>query len=1210
MEYDRKVELDTLEELKRLRQQVAQWEATFDSIPDLVALISPNLQIIRLNKTGYEIVGKKPDEVIGKKCYEVLHGLDAPIDGCLCKDVMATKTPRVAEITQSGKHCIATASPVLNENNQVSLCVHTLKDITERKKAEQTLQNSERQYRLLADNASDVIWTADMSPHFTYVSPSAKHLIGYNAEEVKQLRPEQILTPASFLVAMRALEEERSAARKTGKGFRRRRTLELELNCKDHSTVWTETKISYLRDTHEKPIEISGVTRDITLQKIGEERLADHARKLTVINRQLKVQTQKAIRAEEGLRDSERRYRTLFEGAAEGILVVDIETKQFKYANPAICQMLGYTGEELAGMAVADIHLREDLDYVLSEFEAQARGERALSQGIRCLRKDGTIIHADIVAAKVILDGRECNVGFFTDITERKKMENALAEKTHDLRERVKELGCLYGISHLVEKEGISLDEILKGTVNLIPPSWQYPEVTCARIFLGDQEFKTENFKETAWKQTSDITVEGKKAGTVEVFCLQGRRKSYEGSFLKKERRLINAVAEQVGRVIERKKAEERLRSSERRLRILIESAPDGIYLHDLKGTFVNGNRATEKLVGYKREELIGKSFLELQLLPQDQISNAAANLARNAKGEPTGPEEFTLNRKDGRQIIVEIRTYPIEMEGKPLVLSIARDVSERKRTEESVSLLSAAMKTSIDAMAVVSPVDGKLVFCNDAFRKQWKVNGAYRTLSFLDCFEATPQSGGLERVFEGTRKRGWAGELWARAMDGETFPVLAASSPVRNKDGNTLGVLGVFKDISQLKHAEKQIRQYTRELAVKNEQLRTETQKAKEADRLKSEFLASMSHEVRTPLSTIKGAAYLLNQDSLSEEQKKLCSMIRDSGEQLLRIINDILDLARIEAGQARLEEKEFYLKELVEKAVFGFELQAKGKGLELNIIYPSDLPLKIRADEGKLTQVLSNLVDNALKFTQRGRVEVKLEKLADFKIQLQVKDTGIGISEEKFSRIFEKFYQADGTSRRKYEGTGLGLTVVRELAKLMRGKIVVRSTLGKGSSFSFTFPYGSAKRRTVRAEDQVEPKTKQKVRKKLSILIAEDDDAGYYIMQSLLGDYATTRAVDGREVLEKINERDYDLVLMDIQMPQMDGFQATRKIRKKNSTLPIIALTAKAMKGDRDRCLEAGCSDYLSKPIEPEKLLAKVDQYLRERLSRKQNGPSRSNS
>lgn len=829
----RTVELKGTE--RALRESREKLQNVLASSPDAITVSDLKGNIIECNQATLDLHGfSSKDEIIGKNAFDfiapkdhkrALENMKKTIKEDFVKDVEYTF------LNKDGSEFPAelSASIIRDSAGRHTSFVAITKDITERRRAEKALQDSERRYRLLAENVTDVIWTTDINLNLTYISPSVTHLMGYSLEEVMALRLEEILAPDSFLSVMKVFEEERSAGSKQGRGPRRRPTLDLEVNCKDGSTVWTETKVTYLRDAYGKTAVISGVTRDITPRKKMEKILVEYTRKLTARNRQLRVETGRARRAEEAskraqekLRESQQRYRALFEGAAEGILVADIETKQFKYANPAICQMLGYNEEELKRMDVRNIHPKEDLDYVISEFQAQSRGEKTLSSSIPCLRKDGTTIYADINAAKVSMDGREYN--------------------------------------------------------------------------------------------------------------------------------------------------------------------------------------------------------------------------------------------------------------------------------------------------------------------------------------------------------------------------------------------LGLFKDITRRRQAEKKMEEYAEELAAKNEQLKVETEKAKEADRLKSEFLASVSHEIRTPLSTIKGATYLLNKSSLSEEQRRFCSMIRDSGEHLLRIINDILDLARIEAGQARLEEKGLPLKELVEKTVCGFELRAKRKGLELNTIYPSDLPLEIRADEGKLSQVLTNLVDNALKFTQQGKVEVKLEKLADLNIRLQVKDTGIGISEQKLSRIFEKFYQVDGTSRRKYEGTGLGLTIVRELAKLMAGKIEARSRLGKGSTFSFTFPYSAAKQRMVQAEDQAKPKTKQQLRKEINILIAEDDDSGYYIMESLLDDYTTSRAVDGREVLEKIREKDYDLVLMDIQMPEMDGLKATRKIREKDSTLPIIALTAKAMKGDRESCLEAGCSDYLSKPIEPEELIAKVSQYLPRKARQKE--------
>ncbi|GAJ15677.1 unnamed protein product, partial [marine sediment metagenome] len=249
---------------------------------------------------------------------------------------------------------------------------------------------------------------------------------------------------------------------------------------------------------------------------------------------------------------------------------------------------------------------------------------------------------------------------------------------------------------------------------------------------------------------------------------------------------------------------------------------------------------------------------------------------------------------------------------------------------------------------------------------------------------------------------------------------------------------------------------------------------------------------------------------------------------------------------GQGGLEEKDFCLKDLVEKTVLTFDLRAKAKGLRLNVIYSADLPVEIRADQRKLTEILHNLMDNALKFTEEGEVKVRLAKLSDSRIRLQVKDTGIGVSEKEVWRLFDKFYRAGGASSRKYKGTGLGLTLVKELARLMAGEIEVKSRLAEGSTFSFTFPYKPVGQRTVPRKDraELEPKVTQRSAKDINILIAEDDDSCYYVMARFLRDYTTSRAVNGKDVLEKTKNKSYDLVLMDIQMPELDGLEATREI------------------------------------------------------------------
>lgn len=402
-------------------------------------------------------------------------------------------------------------------------------------------------------------------------------------------------------------------------------------------------------------------------------------------------------------------------------------------------------------------------------------------------------------------------------------------------------------------------------------------------------------------------------------------------------------------------------------------------------------------------------------------------------------------------------------------------------------------------------------------------------------------------------------------------------------------------------KQKEEIIREYAEELRTRNEQLKIETKRAKESDRLKSEFLANMSHEIRTPLTAISGAAYLLNESSLSSEQRKLCRMITQSEKHLLQLINDILDLARIEAGEVSLEEIEFSLKESLERIISTFKLEAKEKGLKLDLVYPDSLPARIVSDERKITQIVSNFLSNAVKFTEEGRIEVMVDEEADSKMQVLVRDSGVGIPKDKLAHIFDKFYQVDGTIRRRYSGTGLGLTIVKELAHILGGKIEVKSELKKGSTFSFSFSYRPVEEIVPdEVQDKALAKMEQKARGDISILIAEDDDFNYYIIDRFLKDYTTTRAKDGKDVLEKIEKKRFDLVLMDIQMPEMDGLAATRKIREKNRDLPIIALTAKAMQGDEERCLAAGCTDYISKPITPDELIARIEQYTAKRLVR----------
>ncbi len=503
---------------------------------------------------------------------------------------------------------------------------------------------------------------------------------------------------------------------------------------------------------------------------------------------------------------------------------------------------------------------------------------------------------------------------------------------------------------------------------------------------------------------------------------------------------------------------------------------------------------------------------------------------------------------------------------------------------EQEHARLAALLSAMEFGVLFLNPSD-RVIYANPAFRQLWHIPEGidFHGRALIDILEkvevplAAPdlvtRTLFLERQAEFT-------------LTGNRT-ITARSYPVSMEDGQLIGRLWTFVDVTQSRH-------YAQQLTAAKEA-------AEAASAAKAAFLATMSHEIRTPMNGIIGMSALALDTRLTDEQREYLNWVHSSAESLLAILNDILDFSKIEAGRLDLENVPFDLNDLVRQTVGLFSSQAASKQVRLNAEIEDGLPPLVSGDPVRLRQILSNLLSNALKFTSEGAVTLRVAGLPDqhpgrVRLHFSVTDTGVGIPADKLDLIFTPFSQADNTIARRFGGTGLGLTIAHRLVQIMEGRIWVESEEGKGSAFHFDIPLGVAEKKA-----RLEQRNDVAHRTGARILVAEDTPVNQRLAQALLGKrgYVITLANDGLEAISLFQSHPFDLVLMDMQMPNMDGLEATRVIRdwegaRQQARIPIIAMTANAMEADRELCRAAGMDDFIAKPFSANEMLAVVARHI----------------
>ena len=1021
-----------------------------------------------------------------------------------------------------------------NDDGQPLHLIGSIQDITKRKIAEEKQKTSEQNYRTLFNTSTDTIFIHEVETgKIIDVNDTTLQTFGYHSKEeligltLKNLNAN--IPPYTEENELKYIQKTISEGDQTFEWMSQR---------KDGSVFWNEMIL--------KKIELDGKTRVLA---VGRD----------ITDRKL---------AENELQENKDNLQSIFDSVSEAIYVID-EKGIFIDVNKGAEKMYQYSREELIGKSPESVsapglnNLNEINRIMQSVFENGV----PLSTEFWAVRKNGEIFPKEVVTSRGKYKGKKVLIVTARDITNRKKNETELKKSQEKLKN-------IFNLAN----SGIILSDI-EGTFLEFNDWW--PKMTGYSI----EEFSAlKNFGVT---HPDDL--EKSKLWLNKIINGEIDKYQIEKRYVKKDKTVFwgessvsamkdsdNKITSTIGIVTditERKLAEEALRESEEKYRGLVENSPDGIvtYVHD---EITYANSEAMRIVGADSyDQIIGKCVLEF-IHPHSKESVIQRMKEVVLDENATQIVEEKLITLSGEAIYVELKAIPTQFEHQNAVQVIIHDITERKRTQEKIKQLSQAVEQSPVAIVITS-TKGIIEYANPKFIETTgysheEIIGNNPRILKSGHTSATEYKHLWQTLASGHE---WYGEFHNKRKDGTLYWESASISPILNSQGVATHFIAIKEDITERKLIEQQL--------IKAKE------KAEESDRLKLAFLANMSHEIRTPMNGILGFTELLKDQNLQQEvQQEYITIIEKSGRRMLNIINDIINISKVESGQIEVTPSETNVNEQFEYLLTFFKPEAAVKNISLFLTERlSSKDTFIKTDREKLYAILTNLIKNAIKFTQEGTIDFGCVKKGNY-LEFFVKDSGMGISDSQKKIIFERFRQANDTTSRSHEGSGLGLAISKAYVEMQGGKIWVESKERQGSTFYFTLPFHSEyepEEKIVEENPKLCTQDGNEINN-LKVLIVEDDAISKLLITIAVKPYSNEilKVSTGYEAVEACrNNPDIDLVMMDINMPEMGGYEATKQIRKFNNDLVIIAQTANGMQSDHDKAIAAGCTDYISKPV-----------------------------